>query len=101
QKEPALVDDPLLANLERLTLLAPNHQPLSLAVTREVRKVLPDLPVVACFDTAFHARLPESAACYPLPRAWTTQNRLRRYGFHGLSCQYALRRSAELLGRDP
>jgi len=101
QKTPARVDDALLANLERLTSLAPNHQPLSLEVTREVRRLLPDVPVVACFDTAFHARMPEAAARYPLPRAWTAQNRLRRYGFHGLSCQYALHRTAELLGRTP
>ncbi|KDN21535.1 acetate/propionate family kinase [Amycolatopsis rifamycinica] len=101
QKAAARVDDALLANLERLTSLAPNHQPLSLSVTREVRRLLPDVPVVACFDTAFHARMPEAAARYPLPRAWTAQNRLRRYGFHGLSCQYALRRTGELLGRAP
>ncbi|VVJ21740.1 Acetate kinase (EC [Amycolatopsis camponoti] len=101
QKAPARVDDALLANLERLTSLAPNHQPLSLTVTREVRRLLPDVPVVACFDTAFHARMPEAAARYPLPRSWTAQNRLRRYGFHGLSCQYALRRTGELLGRAP
>jgi acetate kinase len=101
QKAPALVDDALLANLERLTSLAPNHQPLSLSVTREVRRLLPAVPVIACFDTAFHARMPEAAARYPLPRSWTAQNRLRRYGFHGLSCQYALRRTGELLGRAP
>ncbi|MBE1495691.1 acetate kinase [Amycolatopsis lexingtonensis] len=101
QKVPARVDDALLANLERLTSLAPNHQPLSLQVTREVRRLLPAVPVVACFDTAFHARMPEAAARYPLPRSWTAQNRLRRYGFHGLSCQYALRRTGELLGRAP
>jgi acetate kinase len=101
QKVPELVDDALLANLERLTSLAPNHQPLSLSVTREVRRLLPDVPVIACFDTAFHARMPEAAARYPLPRSWTAQNRLRRYGFHGLSCQYALRRTGELLGRAP
>ncbi|MFF1607537.1 acetate/propionate family kinase [Amycolatopsis sp. NPDC058278] len=100
QKAPAPVDDALLASLERLTSLAPNHQPLSLEVTREVRRSLPDVPVVACFDTAFHARMPEAAARYPLPRAWTEHNRLRRYGFHGLSCQHALRRTAELLGRE-
>jgi acetate kinase len=99
QKAPARVDDALLANLERLTSLAPNHQPLSLSVAREVRRLWPDVPVVACFDTAFHARMPEAAARYPLPRSWTAQNRLRRYGFHGLSCQYALRRTGELLGR--
>ncbi|MDT7796613.1 MAG: acetate kinase [Actinomycetota bacterium] len=101
QKAPALVDDALLANLERLTSLAPNHQPLSLEVTREVRRRFPEVPVVACFDTAFHADMPEAASRYPLPRAWTAQNRLRRYGFHGLSCRHALSRTAELLGRAP
>jgi acetate kinase len=101
QKAPARVDDALLANLERLTSLAPNHQPLSLEGTREVRRLLPGVPVVACFDTAFHAQMPEAAARYPLPRAWTAQNRLRRYGFHGLSCQYALRRTGALRGRAP
>ncbi|MDI5975889.1 acetate/propionate family kinase [Amycolatopsis magusensis] len=100
RKEPTLLDDSRLAALDRLVPLAPVHQPLSLAVARTVRQTRPELPVVACFDTAFHATLPEAAAHYPLPRAWTRQNRLRRYGFHGLSCQYAVRRAAELLGRS-
>ncbi|MFI5615770.1 acetate/propionate family kinase [Amycolatopsis sp. NPDC051903] len=97
--EPELVTDALLANLERLAPLAPLHQPQSLAVTRAVRALLPAVPVVACFDTAFHAGLPDAAAHYAVPRAWTRQNRLRRYGFHGLSCAYVVRRTAALLGR--
>ncbi|WP_153037164.1 acetate/propionate family kinase [Amycolatopsis sp. YIM 10] len=100
RKTPVLLDDAQLTALERLVPLAPVHQPLSLVIARTVRKVRPDLPMVACFDTAFHATLPEAAAHYPLPRAWTRQNRLHRYGFHGLSCQYAVRRAAELLGRS-
>ncbi|HVW40069.1 MAG TPA: acetate kinase [Amycolatopsis sp.] len=95
---PALLDEDLLRNLERLGSLAPLHQPLSVDVTRLVRSALPDLPVVACFDTSFHSGLPEAASRYALPRAWTAQNRLRRYGFHGLSCQYSARRCTELLG---
>ncbi|MEV4603625.1 acetate kinase [Amycolatopsis sp. NPDC049253] len=98
RKAPALVTESLLCSLERLVPLAPLHQPQSLSVTRAVRALLPDVPVVACFDTAFHAGLPDAAAHYPLPRTWTRQNRLRRYGFHGLSCGYAVRRTAELLG---
>ncbi|GAA5152282.1 MULTISPECIES: acetate/propionate family kinase [Amycolatopsis] len=94
---PALVDSELLRQLERLGTLAPLHQPLSVDIARLVRAALPDLPVVACFDTAFHSGLPEAASRYALPRAWTAQNRLRRYGFHGLSCQYSARRCAELL----
>ncbi|HWD03247.1 MAG TPA: acetate kinase [Amycolatopsis sp.] len=99
QKTPALVTDGLLANLERLVPLAPLHQPQSLAVSRAVVALLPGVPVVACFDTAFHTGLPEAAAHYPLPREWTRQGRLRRYGFHGLSCAYVVRRTATLLGR--
>ncbi|UKD57404.1 acetate/propionate family kinase [Amycolatopsis sp. FU40] len=99
QKSPVLVTDRVVANLDRLVPLAPIHQPLSLDVARQVRDLLPGVPVVACFDTAFHANLPDAAAHYPLPRQWTRQNRLRRYGFHGLSVQYAVRRTAELLRR--
>ncbi|RZQ65913.1 acetate/propionate family kinase [Amycolatopsis suaedae] len=96
---PAPVDDALLTALERLAPLAPLHQPVSLSIAGAVRATRPDLPLVASFDTAFHSGLPEAAARYPLPRSWTRQNRLRRYGFHGLSCQYAVRRTAELLDR--
>src|SRR5207253_260387 len=59
----------------------------------------PDVPNVACFDTAFHARLPAGAALYALPRDLTERYRIRRYGFHGLSYAYATRRAAEMLGR--
>jgi acetate kinase len=97
---PVLADEDLLRALGRLAALAPLHQPLSVEVAQMVRSSLPDLPVVACFDTAFHSTLPEAARRYALPRAWTRQNRLRRYGFHGLSCGYATRRSAELLGME-
>ncbi|OAP24023.1 Xylulose-5-phosphate phosphoketolase [Amycolatopsis sp. M39] len=77
QKTPVLVTGQVVANPDRLVPLAPLHQPLSLDVTRQVRD-LPGVPVVACFDTAFHADLPDAAAHYPLPREWTRQNRLRR-----------------------
>ncbi|MGV9299900.1 acetate/propionate family kinase [Amycolatopsis sp. NPDC003676] len=99
QKKPVLVTERVVANLERLVPLAPIHQPFSLEVTKQVRELLPGVPVVACFDTAFHADLPEAAARYPLPREWTRQNRLRRYGFHGLSVRYAVHRAADLLRR--
>ena len=60
---------------------------------------LPDVPAVACFDTAFHATLPAAASTYALPAEWRKRWDLRRYGFHGLSHAYASRRAAELLGR--
>ena len=84
--------------LQALTDLAPLHQPKSLAALDAVRRALPDVPAVACFDTAFHATLPAAAATYALPAAWRERWRLRRYGFHGLSHAYASRRAAELLG---
>ena len=62
---------------------------------------LPGVPQVAAFDTAFHATIPDAAAVYPLPWEWTQRWGLRRFGFHGLSVQYAVRRSRELLGAVP
>jgi acetate kinase len=93
------VDDGVLARLRSLTTLAPIHQPRSLAALVAVRSALPDVPHVACFDTAFHATLPPAASTYAIPREWRDRWPLRRYGFHGLSHAYASRRTAELLGR--
>jgi acetate kinase len=87
--------------LRELADLAPLHQPKSLAALDAVSAALPDLPAVACFDTAFHATLPAEAWTYALPAAWREQFGLRRYGFHGLSHAYATRRAAQLLGRSP
>ncbi|KAA9153458.1 acetate kinase [Amycolatopsis acidicola] len=95
---PVLLDEETLAQLEKLSGLAPLHQPLSLDAARLARGWRPGVPLVGCFDTSFHSGLPAAAARYALPREWTAQGRLRRYGFHGLSCQYAARRCAKLLG---
>lgn len=97
---PVQVDDQVRQRLESLTDLAPLHQPPSLAALDAVRAVLPAVPAVACFDTAFHATIPAAAATFALPQEWRTRWSLRRYGFHGLSHSYASRRAAELLGRD-
>ncbi|WP_410582560.1 acetate/propionate family kinase [Amycolatopsis sp. lyj-108] len=94
---PERLDDATLGALEQLVPLAPLHQPRALGLARAVLRLRPSLPVVAAFDTAFHAGLPAAAAQYPLPRDWTRQGHLRRYGFHGLSCRHAARRAAELL----
>ncbi|MGZ8649124.1 MAG: acetate/propionate family kinase, partial [Solirubrobacteraceae bacterium] len=96
---PARIDPEVVAALRALTELAPLHQPASLAGLDAVAAVLPGPPAVACFDTAFHAALPEVAATYALPGEWRARWPLRRYGFHGLSHAYASRRAAELLGR--
>jgi acetate kinase len=65
-----------------------------------VSSVLPGVPAVACFDTAFHATIPVAAATYALPTEWRQRWTLRKYGFHGLSHAYVSRRSVDLLGRD-
>ncbi|MGO8905926.1 MAG: acetate/propionate family kinase [Solirubrobacteraceae bacterium] len=84
--------------LRELTDLAPLHQPKSLAALDAVTAALPELPAVACFDTAFHATLPAAAATYALPARYRDRWGLRRYGFHGLSHAWVARRAAELYG---
>jgi acetate kinase len=93
------VDDDVRRRLEALTDLAPLHQPKSLTALDAVTEVLPDVPAVACFDTAFHATIPASAATYAIPSEWRRRWPLRRFGFHGLSHAYAARRAAQLVGR--
>ena len=95
-REAVVVDDEVVRQLDALTDLAPLHQPKSLHALRVVRELMPDVPSVACFDTAFHAHLPEAAATYPLPEEWRSRFALRRYGFHGLSHAWATRRAAAL-----
>lgn len=95
---PTVVDAEVLAGLEALVPLAPLHQPGALAGIRRVQAALPDVPSVACFDTAFHATIPAEASTYPVPAAWRERFGLRRFGFHGLSHAYASRRAIELLG---
>jgi acetate kinase len=96
--DPVVIDDAVVAALDELTALAPLHQPPALAAIAAARRAAPQLPAVACFDTAFHAGLPDAAATYALPEAWRERWPLRRYGFHGLSHAWAARRAAELLG---
>ena len=96
---PVRVDSDVRAGLAALTDLAPLHQPKSLAALDAVTTVFPDVPSIACFDTAFHASMPAEASTYPVPRRWRHAFGIRRYGFHGLSHAYASGRAAELLGR--
>ena len=98
--EPVLVDAGVVAAIRDLSALAPLHQPKSLAGLEAVAAALPDVPGVACFDTAFHATIPAAAATYALPPEWRRRWAVRRYGFHGLSHAYAARRVGELLGRE-
>jgi acetate kinase len=94
-RQAVVVDEHVEAALRDLTALAPLHQPKSLAALDAVRRALPNVPEVACFDTAFHATLPPEAATYALPRAWRERYGVRRYGFHGLSHAYAARAAGD------
>lgn len=96
---PALIDDAVLDGIRTVRDLAPLHNGVALDAIEAARSVLPDVPHVACFDTAFHATLPEAAWRYPLPREWHDRFGVRRYGFHGLSVAWSTGRAAELLGR--
>ncbi|WDA35217.1 acetate/propionate family kinase [Sphingobium sp. YC-XJ3] len=92
---PVLVDAALTDKLEALCPLAPLHQPHNLAAIRAIAQLQPNLPQVACFDTAFHHDKPALASRFALPRALHDQG-IRRYGFHGLSYEYIARRLAEI-----
>jgi len=83
-----------------LAELAPLHNPAGLDVITVTEQVLPGVPQVAAFDTAFHATLSEAARTYPVPRKWTREWGIRRYGFHGLSHSYCASRAAEMVGRQ-
>jgi acetate kinase len=100
-RETVRVDDQVRAGIAELTDLAPLHNPAALAGIDAVSARLPNVPQVAAFDTAFHATIPEAAALYPLPWDWTQRWKLRRFGFHGLSVQYAVSRAAQMQGRVP
>jgi acetate kinase len=97
-REPVRVDAQVEHALHALSALAPLHQPKSLAALHAVSSALPQLPAVACFDTAFHATIPPAAMTYALPGTWRERWRLRRYGFHGLSHAWISRRVPLLLG---
>ena len=96
---PAAVDERLISRVEELDALAPLHNRRAAAVMRAGVAALPDLPHVACFDTAFHATLAPAAYVYPLPYAWYADWGLRRFGFHGLSVSWSVERAAALLER--
>lgn len=94
---PVVIDDDVKRRLRDLVDLAPLHQPKSLAGVDAARRLLPTVPHVACFDTAFHATLPPAAYTYALPLAWRAKWGVRRYGFHGLSHQWASRRASAMV----
>ena len=96
---PALVDDAVQAKIEELCPLAPLHNPAHLKGIVVARRLLPDVPHVAIFDTAFFAKLPAEAYTYAIDKEVARKYELRRYGFHGTSHSYVSKKTAEVLGR--
>ena len=98
---PTIVDDALLDQLRELAPLAPLHNPPAVLGIEVARKVLPDLPHVAVFDTAFFHRLPAAAATYAIDRDVAARWKIRRYGFHGTSHRFVSEQVAQFLGSPP
>ncbi|GAY14795.1 acetate kinase [Mycobacterium sp. shizuoka-1] len=94
---PTIVDDALIAKLAELAPLAPLHNPPAVLGIEVARRVLPDLPHVAVFDTAFFHDLPAAAATYAIDRDLAARWQIRRYGFHGTSHQYVSQQAAQFL----
>ena len=98
---PTVIDDSLIARLNELAPLAPLHNPPGVLGIEVARRILPDLPHIAVFDTAFFHDLPAAAATYAIDRETAEAWGVRRYGFHGTSHQYVSEQAAEFLGADP
>jgi acetate kinase len=97
---PTVIDDEVVATIESLVPLAPLHNPAALAGIAVARKLLPEIPQVAVFDTAFHATIPDYATTWAMDVSLAERWGIRRYGFHGTSHAYVARRTAEILGLD-
>jgi acetate kinase len=99
--DPVRVDDEVMKAVSELIPLAPLHNPANLEGMEVARRIFPDLPQVAVFDTAFHQTLPEHAYTYAVPASWKEDHKVRRYGFHGTSHAFVSAEAARLLGREP
>jgi acetate kinase len=97
--EPVVIDADVLDGIVSLEPLAPLHNAPAVAGIERAREVFPSLPHVAVFDTAFHRTIPEEASVYAIPSTWREEWGIRRYGFHGLSVEWCVKRTSALLGR--
>jgi acetate kinase len=100
-EEPRIVDDAVLAALDRAKQFAPLHNPLAISVIRTVQERLPKVPAAVVTDTAFHRDLPPEAFTYALPHRLAERYGIRRYGFHGIGHAWMMERYAEITGKNP
>lgn len=96
-----VIDDKVMDALEQCVELAPLHNPANIIGIEACAAIMPGVPQVAVFDTAFHQTMPKEAYMYALPYEMYTKHKIRRYGFHGTSHKYVSGRAAELLGKKP
>lgn len=95
-----LIDDQVIQDIKDLTKLAHLHHPGNLAGIEAMKEALPNVPMVAVFDTAFHQTMPEENYIYPVPYEWYEKYGVRKYGFHGTSHKYITQRMQEILGKE-
>jgi acetate kinase len=98
-RQPTLINAEVKAEIDRLSIYAPLHNPANLMGINIVESISPNMPQIAVFDTAFYGDLLEVAYVYPVPYQWLERG-IRKYGFHGISHQYCTQRAAKLLERD-
>ena len=95
-----MITDEVIAAIEECNDLAPLHNPANLIGIRACQKLMPGVPNVGVFDTAFHQTMPDKAYIYGIPYEYYTDYKIRRYGFHGTSHSFVSKRTAELLGKN-
>ena len=99
-KESVVINDEVKANIEECFKLAPLHNPANMIGIKACEELMPNTPMVAVFDTAFHGTMPEDAYLYALPYELYEKHGIRKYGFHGTSHKYVFQTCAEVMGRD-
>ena len=95
-----VINEDVIKAIEECNDLAPLHNPANLIGIRSCQKIMPNVPMVAVFDTAFHQTMPKKAYLYGIPYKYYKKYKVRRYGFHGTSHEFVSKRAAEFLGRD-
>ena len=95
------VDEDVVSKVDELCALAPLHNPAHLVCYRAFKEALPEIEHVFVFDTAFHQTMTEESFLYPVPYEWYTDYKVRKYGAHGTSHEFVMKRTAELMGKDP
>ncbi len=98
-KESVIIDDKVIEAIKECITLAPLHNPAGLAGIKACKKLLPNAPMVAVFDTSFHQTMPEKAFIYQLPYKYYEDYKIRKYGFHGISHRYVANRISEIVGK--